>query len=126
MKVPLAVAACTAVLACTTAGPREPDVTLPPPPIAVTVTVRNALSPRAGITVRLQEGSTTRVLGTVPAERERTFQLNLPPVETEYRLTASGVGLAERVASEAFRLSKNSAVRWNVAENDLEVVEASG
>jgi hypothetical protein len=112
------------VLACTSAAPREPDASLPPPPIAVTVTVRNALSPPAGITVRLQEGGTTRVLGTVAAERERTFQLSLPDVEAEYRLTASGVGLPEAIASEPFRLSKDSAVRWSVAENDLEVVEA--
>lgn len=67
----------------------------------------------------------TRVLGTVAAGRERTFQLDLPEAEAEYRLTASGAALSEPIASEPFRLSKSSTLRWSVAANDLQVVEAS-
>jgi len=111
------------LLGCAGAGTvsEEPDVDVPASArrIEVAFTVSNELAPRASVTVRLRSGETTRILGSVTAGQERTFEVELPASAPEYRLTATSVAFADAITSEAFSLSARSAVRWRIADNAL-------
>jgi len=111
------------LLGCAGAGTvsEEPGVDVPASArrIEVAFTVSNELAPRASVTVRLRSGETTRILGSVTAGQERTFEVELPASAPEYRLTATSVAFADAITSEAFSLSARSAVRWRIADNAL-------
>jgi hypothetical protein len=87
----------------------------------VVLTVSNEIAPPASVTIRLQGGGTTWILGNVTPGQERTYQVDLPEIAGEYLLTASSVALTEPIASKAFPLSPDSWVRWTIADNSIEV-----
>lgn len=109
--------------ACAGAASEEPGYEIPASArrIAVAFVVSNRLEPRAHITVRLESGETVRILGSVTAGRERTFELRLPASAPEYRLTATSPAFADAITSEAFSLSEPSAVTWRISDNALVV-----
>lgn len=116
------------LLGCASGGGEEPDPTMPPPSenIVIPVTVVNNWSPRTNITVRFVSLGGTRILGSVSGGRERTFQVDSPPMTGQFQLNATGRNLGETITSQAFSLFPNSTVRWTLVGNQLVVGERLG
>jgi hypothetical protein len=119
----LALAGCVALLGCAGTGSEEPGYAVSPrtEPIVIAFTVSNQIAPPASVTIRLQGGGTTWILGNVTPGQERTFPVDLPEIAGEYQLTATSVAFTDAITSQAFSLSPDSWVRWTIADNSIEV-----
>jgi hypothetical protein len=113
---------------CATGGGDEPDPTHPPPGenIVIPITVNNNLSPRTNVTIRFISLGGTRILGSVSGGRERTFQVDSPPMTGQFRLNATGPRLGREITSQAFSLFPNSTVTWILIGNQLLVGQRLG
>jgi hypothetical protein len=113
---------------CAGGGGDEPDPRMPPPgeSIVIPITVRNNWTPRTQVTVRLNSGGVTRILGSVNGGRERTFQVSDPTVAGRHTLTATGNSLSESIESQPFNLFATSTVTWTLVGNNLLVSERLG
>ncbi|MEJ2342282.1 MAG: hypothetical protein P8Y10_08765 [Gemmatimonadales bacterium] len=120
-----AAAASLGLIGCAGGGGDEPDPTVPPPGenIVIPITVYNNWTPSTSVTVRFVSLGGTRILGSVNGGRERTFQVDSPPMTGQFRLSASGTRLDADIVSQAFSLFPNSAVRWTLVGNQLVVGE---
>ena len=89
----------------------------------VLVEVRNDLTPRTSVTIRIVSASGTRsVLGTVSPGRTTTLRFREPYFEATYRLVADPVD-AEDIRSRTFELFPNSTVEWRLSNNTLRFAE---
>ena len=96
-------------------GPGEP----PAEPVTIKVTVNNNITPGTQVTVRLQSGGVTRILGGVSPGRERTFDVDSPSLVGTHLLSATGVGTS--IVSQPFSLFANSWITWRLPANALQL-----
>lgn len=97
-------------------GPGAP----PAEPVTIKVTVNNNLTPRTQVTVRLQSGGVTRILGGASPGRERTFDVEGPTLSGTHLLTATG-DAGVTIVSQPFSLFANSWITWRLQGNVLQV-----
>jgi hypothetical protein len=88
---------------------------------AITVTVRNNLTPRTLVTVRVFSRSGVRTfLGSVPPAQTKSFTFDEPMFEAAYQLVAETQGGAD-VTSRMFELYPMAAVVWTLQTNIIEL-----
>jgi len=92
----------------------------PAEPVTIKVTVNNNITPGTQVTVRLQSGGVTRILGGVSPGRERTFDVDSPTLSGTHLLTATG-DAGTSIVSQPFSLFANSWITWRLPGNVLQV-----
>lgn len=109
----LLVAACAAGRGSGGAAPESENV--------IAITVRNNLTPRTLVTVRVFSRSGTRTfLGTVSPGQTKSFTFEESLFEPAYQLVAETQGGAD-VSSRLFELYPMAAVIWTLQTNVIEL-----
>lgn len=109
--------------ACASAPAAEDDDAFDETTTEVVVQTENNQVPPTAVTVTmLGPGAAESLLGTVPPGNTEDFVYDPAdfPGET-FRLRATGTA-GEEILSEPFTLARATAVRWDLADNDVNVV----